>query len=60
MAQKKTTDRPGAPKRTQRMLTVNETRYAAFESIAAARRKKTGALVRWQDIANEAIDKYLP
>ena len=45
--------------RAQRMLSVNETRHTALESIARARRKKTGDVITWQDIANEAIDKFL-
>ena len=52
MAKKKTT------KRTQQMLTVNDARHAALEAVARARRKKTGDAITWQDVANEAIDKF--
>ena len=46
-------------KRSQRQLSVSETRYAALESIARIRRKKSGDAITWQDVANEAIDKYV-
>ncbi len=58
MAKKKTSGPPSAAKRTQRMLTVNETRHIALESVARARRKKTGDPITWQDVANEAIDEF--
>lgn len=59
MAKKKAHGPPGAAQRSQRQLSVSKTRHAALESIARARRKKTGDEITWQDIANEAIDKYV-
>ncbi len=55
MAKKKATP----AKRTQRMLTISQTRFDALEAAARARRKKTGDEISWQDIANEAIDRHV-